>query len=126
MKVILKLLLNEARNWFIDYNWCHNDDHQGNPKPPSLFHSFYRAIFWPIPDQQPQPCWCCASFRGIIYGAVLGWVMCEFKRATVIGLGVIVSAIILMICRRTYLAWQETKNQAELDKINMDRGDYDV
>ena len=37
----------------------------------SWFYTAYCWLFWPIPWQK-NPCWCCASFRGLITGFAAG------------------------------------------------------
>lgn len=67
-------------NWFTKVkwfflervNWCHPVDRNGKEKTKTRFYTFYCYLFWPIPWQEPQPCWCCASVRGIAYGLVVG------------------------------------------------------
>lgn len=63
--------------WFFleKINWCHPTDRNGNEKKPSLFYNIYCYIFWPIPWMKPEPCWCCASVRGIVYGLIIGYLI---------------------------------------------------
>jgi hypothetical protein len=58
--------------WLRRFNWCEPLDPEGEDKPESRLYDFYCRLFWPIPWQE-QPCWCCASVRGIIYGLIVGW-----------------------------------------------------
>lgn len=65
-------LLNKLKWFFLEHiNWCHPVDRNGNEKKPTLFYRFYCVLFYPIPWQD-QPCWCCASARGLLYGIILG------------------------------------------------------
>lgn len=67
-------LLNKLKCFFLEkINWCHPTNCDGTEKPETLFYKIYCYLFWPIPWMEPQPCWCCASVRGIIYGLVLGF-----------------------------------------------------
>ena len=65
-------LWNKAKAFFIDHiNWCHKTNSDGTEKEPTLFYDLWCALFWPIPWMD-EPCWCCASVRGVIYGILLG------------------------------------------------------
>lgn len=59
--------------WFFleKINWCHPVDRNGKEKPETLFYKFYCYLYWPIPWME-QPCWCCASVRGMLNGFILG------------------------------------------------------
>lgn len=62
----------KLKNFFLDHiNFCYPKKSDGADKPQTWWYHFYRALYWPIP-QQDTPCWCCASIRGIIYGILLG------------------------------------------------------
>lgn len=69
---MLKTLWTKAKNFFLDHiNWCHKTLSTGEEKPMTWFYEFWCWIFWPIPWME-EPCWCCASVRGVIYGILLG------------------------------------------------------
>ena len=67
-----KNLWKRAKAFFIDHiNWCHPTNSDGSEKAPSRFYDAWCWVFWPIPWMD-EPCWCCASVRGVIYGIILG------------------------------------------------------
>ena len=69
---MLKGLWTKAKNFFLDnINWCHKTRSTGEEKPMTWFYEIWCWIFWPIPWMD-EPCWCCASVRGVIYGVLLG------------------------------------------------------
>lgn len=69
-------LLYRAKWFFLEkLNFCHPKDRNGNDKPETLFYKAYCFLFWPIPWQE-TPCWCCASFRGLVTGFILGVALC--------------------------------------------------
>lgn len=69
---MMKKLWSKIKNFFLDHiNWCHKELSTGGEKEPTNWYQFYCWLFWPIPWQK-EPCWCCASVRGIIYGIILG------------------------------------------------------
>lgn len=66
------LLKDKLKWWFLEnINWCHPVMRDGTPKKPTWFYTAYCWMFWPIPWQK-DPCWCCASFRGLITGFAAG------------------------------------------------------
>lgn len=76
MKARLRKRLQDAKWFFLEkINWCHPTDRDGNEKPQTWFYKAYCLAFWPIPWMEPQPCWCCASVRGLAYGLVLGLIV---------------------------------------------------
>lgn len=67
--------------WFCDkLNFCHGAfydeyDAEGNPveKPENkVYNFFYKYWLWPF---EQTGCACCNTVRGLIYGAILGWLM---------------------------------------------------
>lgn len=67
-----KKLRTRLKDFFLDHiNFCHKTLSTGAEKPDTLFYTFYCYLFWPIPWMD-EPCWCCASFRGIMYGFAIG------------------------------------------------------
>lgn len=78
MKKQLSKLCYEIKWFFLEQiNWCHKTDRNGNEKKPSIFYNLYCYLFYPIPWME-NPCWCCASVRGLVYGIVLGFVLGKF------------------------------------------------
>lgn len=74
MKQRMNRLWYELKWFFLEkLNWCHPVDRHGNDKPETLFYKIYCWAFWPIPWMEPQPCWCCASVRGLAYGVIIGF-----------------------------------------------------
>lgn len=68
----MRKLLTRFKNFFLDHvNWCHKQFSNGEYKPSTWFYEAYARIFYPIPWQE-EPCWCCASARGLIYGITIG------------------------------------------------------
>lgn len=66
--------------WFVDHvNFCHGfyfDEYDalGNPveKPDNkVYNFFYKYWLWPF---MQTDCICCNTVRGVIYGAVLGFI----------------------------------------------------
>ena len=82
MTKFFKTLWSNIKTWVVDYNFCHPTDSKGEPKNITgsidkaidAFIGFYRILFWPIP-QMKDPCWCCASVRGLVYGYIAGCLM---------------------------------------------------
>ena len=69
---MMKTLWKKAKDFFLDHiNWCHPTLSNGEEKEPTAFYNFWCWLFWPIPWMD-EPCWCCASVRGVIYGVILG------------------------------------------------------
>lgn len=62
------------RSWFIDnVNFCHGQTASGVDKPENkLYNWFYKYWLWPYAQTD---CLCCNTVRGLIYGAVLGFVI---------------------------------------------------
>ena len=76
-KLKLSALYRVAKNFFLDHiNWCHPVNSDGSEKQPTWFYTLWCYLFWPIPWMEPEPCWCCASVRGVIYGFILGVALC--------------------------------------------------
>ena len=72
MKTLNKICY-ECKWFFLEkINWCHPTDRNNHDKPTSWFYTIYCWAFYPIPWMEPQPCWCCASVRGLIYGIIIG------------------------------------------------------
>lgn len=81
----MKKLTNKLWWFFLDHiNWCHPVYHDGTEKPDSKLYYLYCLAFWPIPWMEEkygkQPCWCCASVRGLIYGLLMGFAAGYFWR----------------------------------------------
>lgn len=82
MTEFFKVLWKHIKKWAIDVNFCHSTDSNGEAKVVTgsidrainKFIGFYRMLFWPIPTME-EPCWCCASVRGIVYGYIIGCLM---------------------------------------------------
>lgn len=67
-------MIKKLKNFFLDYiNWCHPTYSNGEEKKVTWFYTFWCWCFWPIPWMD-DPCWCCASVRGMMYGFVMGLV----------------------------------------------------
>ena len=63
----------ECKWFFLEkINWCHPTDRNKKEKPTSWVYTVTCWAFYPIPWMEPQPCWCCASVRGLIYGIIIG------------------------------------------------------
>lgn len=60
-------------HWFIDnVNFC-SDYTDGTEKPENKVFEFFRT-YWLFPFKQTG-CACCNTVRGLIYGAVIGFVL---------------------------------------------------
>lgn len=66
--------------YFVDnFNFCHGYkydefDQEGNPVPKpenKLYNVIYKYWTWPFVNPD---CICCAAVRGVIYGAVIGFI----------------------------------------------------
>lgn len=59
--------------WFIDnVNFC-SDYYDGSEKPENKIYNFFRD-YWLFPFEQTG-CACCNTVRGLIYGAIIGFVV---------------------------------------------------
>ena len=69
---LMKDLMIRCKDFFLDHiNWCHPKLSDGSDKPPSVLYDAWCLLFWPIPWME-DPCWCCASARGVVYGILIG------------------------------------------------------
>lgn len=66
-------LWGKACELFINHiNFCH-DYYDGTEKPANPVYDFFRK-YWLFPFEQTE-CPCCNAVRGLIYGAILGFLL---------------------------------------------------
>ena len=60
--------------WFINnVNFCHGYNYDGTEKPENkLYNWLYAHWLWPFVQTD---CVCCNTVRGVLYGAVVGYVI---------------------------------------------------
>lgn len=72
------MTLTKFKCFFLEkINWCHPTKCDGTEKGDSLFYKLYCYVFYPIPWQE-NPCWCCASVRGLLTGGIMGFLLGYF------------------------------------------------
>lgn len=69
-----KKLPQKLRNFIIDWNFCEANNSKGQQKGSNIFYEIYCKLFYPLP-QYKHWCGCCASFRGILYGMLLMYII---------------------------------------------------